>query len=94
MRIKKVMNNKEVSIRCDCIGKCTNLTVEKVQYENCPDSYYFKFENSYLGNEKVSKWKQIWNILTHKNTCYAEVYIENADKLISFMNSIMELIDN
>lgn len=88
------MNNKEVSIRCDCLGRCTNLTVEKVQYENYPDSYYFKFENSYLGNEKVSKWKQIWNILTHKNTCYAEVYIENADKLISFMNSIMELIDN
>ena len=41
---------------------------------------------------KISKFKQMWNILTNKNV-EAEIVFDNADKLLSFINSAVRLID-
>lgn len=89
------MNETRTSIRCDCAGACTNLVFTKQQlYGAENDCYYFTFENSYLGNEKISKLKQIWNIIRGKRTIYAEVYVDSADKVIDFFNNCMEVIDS
>ena len=89
------MDENRTSIRCDCCSACTNLVFTKQHfYDHEVDCYYFTFENSYLGNEKISKWKQIWNIIRGKRTIYAEVYVDSADKVIDFFNNCMEVIDS
>ena len=95
MSIKR--NQKTVTLRCECIGQCAMLVIDKDIYDDNEIGYHISMQDSSYNHNYNTIWgrlKRACKALLGKRIYYNDICVDNPQNFINFVGELNELIGN
>lgn len=86
-------NVKSAYLQCDCNHETVVFT--RYDYGDKDTDFEISVQDSYCGvnsKNKQSRIKRAWRALVSKPINYAEIYVEDPEKIQKFLNECLELV--
>jgi hypothetical protein len=82
-----------VILPCDCL--CSTFVVEKFKWDDGSIDYSISFCDSCTDWGLNTIWNRVkaaWNVLTVKRNVYADIYIQDENRIKEFVQHLNELV--
>ena len=86
---------RTVEIRC--VDHAENLIMMRIDDEGYPSYFAFSIEDAYLDCDHTgffSRWKRAWHAFWDKPICYAEVIVQDEERLRKFLLDCLALTEH